>query len=305
MKKFLFKMAVFFSPFVFVFTAAIVIPIPDHSYNLSVIDKMALLKSAGSPKLVLTGGSNLAFSIDSASLESALDVPVINMGVHAGFGLGRMLGQISPFLQAGDMVLIVPEYQHFTSLWNGEDSAFNLIIDARQYHLLLPTNYYGFPDRFPGYLLGKTKSLPSAFKRGERQSGPYTRYGFNEYGDHTAHLYLAGSDLAGGEATAGKVNNDYVLFFSRFIDELSSRGITVMLSYPPYEEEVFSVSKDIIVELNNLFLSKENLQVISTPEDYCFDKSLFYDTSYHMNANGRRLRTELVIADIRKSGILP
>jgi hypothetical protein len=47
------------------------------------------------------------------------------------------------------------------------------------------------------------------------------------------------------------------------------------------------------------FTAKETLLVISRPDDYCFPKDLFYDTAYHLNAEGRSLRTARLLRDLR------
>jgi hypothetical protein len=83
------------------------------SYLASAIDKVKMLKTVPGPRLILIGGSNLAFGIDSAYLQNRLQMPVINMGVHIAFGLRYMLNQARPYLRSGDIVVIVPEYEHF------------------------------------------------------------------------------------------------------------------------------------------------------------------------------------------------
>jgi len=105
--------------------------LPEYSYNLAIIDKQRILANTKSPKIVLAGGSNLAFGIDSESIQQRFNRPVVNMGLHADLGLGRILDNISPFLNSGDILLIAPEYSHFTSTWNGGRTAYELIFDAR------------------------------------------------------------------------------------------------------------------------------------------------------------------------------
>ena len=56
------------------------------NYQASLIDKVERLESIEEPKIVLIGDSNLAFGIDSEKIEEGHGIPVVNMGLHGGFG---------------------------------------------------------------------------------------------------------------------------------------------------------------------------------------------------------------------------
>jgi hypothetical protein len=43
------------------------------------------------------------------------------------------------------------------------------------------------------------------------------------------------------------------------------------------------------------------IPVISHPEDYRFPQNLFFDTVYHLNADGRQARTKQLIMDLRRA----
>ncbi|MDR2521868.1 MAG: hypothetical protein LBC72_04865 [Spirochaetaceae bacterium] len=276
------------------------LPLPERSYNLAILDKHRILENTASPKIVLAGGSNLAFSIDSAAIQNVFAIPVVNLGVHAGFGLGRILDDASPFLREGDVLIIAPEYSHFTGQWNGSISAYELIFDAQQ-HRLLRSPYYGQPTGFMGYVRLHLSALIARYPPPDPLA--YSRYGFNEYGDYIQHLTMENQSFIPSE-NIGAVNPAYLAWFFRFVDDFTARGITVALSYPSYEEHSFRNSAAEIAELDAAFRAKENLLVISRPESYCFPADLFYDTVYHLNAEGRTRRTNQLIADLQASGLL-
>ncbi len=64
-----------------------------------------------SPKLVLLGGSSSFFGIKAANLERELSIPTLNAGTHAGLGIAYILERGKQFLQPGDTVLLVPEFE--------------------------------------------------------------------------------------------------------------------------------------------------------------------------------------------------
>ena len=105
MKKFLVRIFIVFILSLFIVVGIIfMIPLPENSYDFAIIDKHRILAGTKSPKIVLAGGSNLAFGIDSAEIENKLNIPLVNMGLHAGIGLGRILNDISPFLNSNDIL---------------------------------------------------------------------------------------------------------------------------------------------------------------------------------------------------------
>jgi hypothetical protein len=283
-------------------------PLPANSYDLAIIDKHRNLANTKSPKIVLAGGSNLAFGIDSAAIQDRLHIPVVNTAVHAGFGLGRILDDISRFLHKGDVLLIIPEYGHFTSGWNGESVAYELILDIRQYQLLW-SSYHGLPSGFSQYFSTKYAIFKQTVRQSIKQINTqnenplvYSRNGFNEYGDYIKHLGM-GNQPFDSYGNGGIINRTYLKNYFRLVDDFSKRGITVILSYPSLEEQSFRNSAALIQELDMLFRAKENLLVISKPEFYCYPAEYFFDTAYHLNREGRAVRTAQLIQDLQACGL--
>jgi hypothetical protein len=304
MKKFFKKIFILFFVLVIGSWIIIVIQLPENFYELAIIDKHRILAATNSPKLVLAGGSNLAFGIDSAEIQNKFHIPVVNMGLTAGVGLGRILDDISPFMNSGDILLIVPEYEYFINAWNGTRAAYELIFDMRQYRLLL-SPYYGLPSGFSNYLsmhlfghligiIQKTINNPFFYS--------YSRDGFNEYGDYIKHLEMETLPF-GSNSDLGTLNQTYFNHFFQFVYMFSKREITVVLSYPCYEEQSFRNSAEFILKLDMAFRSKENLLVLSSPESYCYPFNYFYDLVYHLNEEGRSVRTDQLIQDLQASGL--
>jgi len=301
MKLFLIKIIILFILLVTGSMLITLIPLPEDSYDLAIIDKHRILASTKSPKIVLAGGSNLAFGIDSEEIQNELHIPVVNMGLHGGIGLGRILDDISPFLNSGDILLIVPEYDYFINAWNGSETAYELIFDARRYQLLYSI-YYGLPKNFPHYLATHLRGI---IQKTNNTSNPlaYSRYGFNEYGDYIKHLRMENQSFS-SSGNLGSLNKTYLNHFFQLVDNFYRRGITVVLSYPCYEEQSFHNSAELIQELDMAFRTKRNILVISHPESYCFPVNYFFDGVYHLNSEGRSMRTSQLIQDLQASGLI-
>jgi hypothetical protein len=302
MKKFFIKTIIMFILLITGIGSILLIPLPENSYNLAIIDKHRILAGTKSSKIVLAGGSNLAFGIDSMEIQNKFHIPVVNMGLHAGIGLGRILDDISPFLNSGDILLIVPEYDFFTNIWNGAETAYELIFDIRQYRLLW-SSYYGLPSGFSNYLSTSFGFwlLPEERIFSQNPLG-YSQDGFNKYGDYIKHLNMENQSFP-ALSDLGMLNKTYLNYFLKFVDYFTGRGIMVVLSYPCYEEQSFRNSIELIQELD-MVLRAKNLLVISDPEFYCFPHDYFYDTVYHLNKKGRSIRTVQLIQDLQASGLI-
>jgi hypothetical protein len=328
MKKLLLKLAFLFALIVVSVALIILLPPRQNSYSLAFLDKHQRLADTTAPRLVLVGGSNLAYGIDSEMLQNGLGITVVNTGLHAGFGLGRMLDDVAPLLQNGDTLVIAAEYSHFISTWNGESAAWELVFDARRYRLLVSDTFiepeyqrfvdswdagaapvsdtsspfvgarlYDLPSDFPTYAANKLLALIRP-----TNSLTQTRDGFNEYGDYVKHL--------GAEAIPftpaiplGPLNPLYLARFFQFVASFEARGIRVVITYPSYEEVSFYKDVDGIRELDAVLRARESLTIISTPDDYRFPTNFFYDTRYHLNANGRAIRTKRLLRDLLESGL--
>jgi hypothetical protein len=298
MKNFFLKVLILLLPVIVLMMIIIILfPLPPDSYNLAIIDKHRRLENTVTPRIVLAGGSNLAFGIDSRLIQNALDIPAVNMGVHAGFGLGRMLDDLAPRLNPGDILVVASEYAHFESLWNGGDSAYNLIFDAHQYRLLANKTLYRYPSGILSHVANKVSAMIP------RSPNPlvYTRDGFNEYGDYVKHLTMEDRQFESSKPLKN-LEARYLARFSALVDAFTTRGIRVLVSYPGFEEAVFLASQPFIRELDAAFRDRA-VTVISNPRDYAFPRNCFYDTSYHLNAKGRELRTLRLIQDL--AGYLP
>ena len=144
---------------------------------------MKRLKSIDGPKVVLIGNSNVAFGVDSALIEDALGMPVVNMGLSAEFG-NDLLERIAMFnVCEGDIYIIC--HSNYAGnklkrddvlLWTLLENHYNLwgILTSRDI-LPLIREYPIYFRRCIDLWLSEGGNRP--------ESGCYSRGAFNEYGD--------------------------------------------------------------------------------------------------------------------------
>ncbi len=283
----------------------VLIPNNPDAYQAATIDKMRLASEAGSPKVLLVGGSNLAFSIDSGQIEDSLGLPVVNMGLSKATGLRYMLEESKPFIGSGDLVVLVPEYELFYDLFYGSES---LVILLQHYpSRIRDVTSMGEVGTIISYFPLMMQMKFNGFVRKGLVDDPvYRRSGFNRYGDLTTHLDLEEvyepRSLFGDEAVP--FQRDAIRALNAYAAYAAGRGASVVLTYPSLYEEVFSRYAGRLSDLDHRLRASLRFPVVSRPEDYTFPLGQLYDTAYHLRREGRRVRTEQLLQDLRAADVV-
>lgn len=126
---------------------------PESFYAVHV-DKLARLKNLPSPKVVLVGGSNLTFGMNTAELERRISMPVANMGLDAGFGVRVMVNAVKGHLKPGDLVLLCIEPPLFNHRLEPNEEFFHLaeVSPESWRYLDHPSAWWALAGRFRTYL---------------------------------------------------------------------------------------------------------------------------------------------------------
>jgi len=271
---------------------------PDH-FLLATIDKENLLRRTPSPKIIVIGGSNAIFNIDSKLVSEATGLPTVNMGLHAGLGLEFMLNEIKPYLKSGDGVIIMPEYaQFFGDLFYGgriltrlvtlNPHAFRYVRTWGQYLALIKGA--GLETRSKiFYLLGQGA--------GEET---YTRTAFNTYGelrsDVIGNQSLIKLQVENYEIRApGEINPDCIRELNRFFTQLQHSEVRIYLAYSAIPLEKYLSNFDRIWALHEHLKQNLKIPLLFSPDKVLVPASEFFDTFYHLNSVGRQRYTEILI----------
>lgn len=298
MKKFLVKLSFFIVSYTVLFSVYVFSTGDDQSYFAAIIDKHVQLKKITQPKLVIVGGSNCAFSINSKELEDSLNLQVYNSAITYFFGMDFMLTDIEPYLKSGDIVLLVPEYEMFYGdQLNGNVGLYTMLTA----HPAGLTNLNGtqiaeFPKNM--FVVG-TERLKGYFNtKSTFKSDVYARHSFNEKGDMTAHLRSKPSHMTFKKVIIpGSFNPESIGRLQDFISARENENVKVWISFPSLAMSAKNeeYTREVEDSLSKYFPS----HLISRTEDYFFADSLFFDDYYHLAAKGREARTEILIRDIK------
>jgi hypothetical protein len=286
----------------------------DDNYLAAVLEKDRLIRTTPSPKIILVGGSNLAFGIDSRMMEDSLNVRVVNMGLYAKLGLRYMLAQVKPYIQRGDIVLIVPEYDQFYGDFSEGDQTLNTAL------------LYAPPDRIRDFVKSYSvievvlrprvenvrqsffQAAASAFGVKNKYFPPdtnpvYNRHSFNQYGDVVSHL---GKKSMNPDSIYVKELPPPKDFNRRTLNELNEigdasreRGAHAYFLFPSYIDRSFSINTGAIGWLTNRLSKGMNVPILGSASDFVYPSSWFFDTRFHLNELGRGPRTVKMIEILR------
>ena len=281
-------------------------PDEKHLYQASLL-KSALLRDTPSPRIILVGGSNIAFGIDSELMEQELDMPVINDGLHVALGIAP-LNEIRRFLQPGDIIIISLEYYNFTDeqsfygqpqyLADWVEFSPERIWDIHEPYKQTPSIYTIMLQRKVNrqlnyYLYGLSYEAGRNFYSGDQ---------FNEHGDFIGHLGEQGAvqfEIADSVYPVNQLDEAYV-FLEEFNQFAQTKGAQVFIEAQAHRQT--NCERTGTRHLNrffNLLRNRTTIPLLTNLEQLCLPDDYFYDTPYHLNELGRRVRTERLIENLK------
>ena len=310
----------FFLVFLFI-TFAIPPRCAHDGYFAALKDKHRILKNTTSPKIVFIGGSNLAFGLDSSLIEKKLHMPVVNMGICAPFGLRYILEEVKDNVNPGDIIVIVPEYG---MLQNIVDCTADLMHTPEVYPpalLFILRAYTTSPQSF-FKLLELTRSMPTAkwsafhtiltnmWQQGyydaatvehweiKNQIGPATRYYFDKHGDYFGHFGRPHLAFSPNWEIISKMAPEATDLINNFNTCVAKRGAKAVMIPSPIPSDDLLPGRCSANSIANWPGQSLSLPVLARPQRYAFAYNMFYQPPYHLNIEGRTIRSALMAEDL-------
>ena len=243
-------------------------------------------------RVILIGGSGVAFSISAEELTRDLGRPVYNGGIQATIGYRNLIDLYAPYLDPdNDTIVLVPEPELIAG-------------DARYSQTWCDVIYL---RKAVGDLVRQPRCLPNIVHRtyqevrhhmtGAQDVDPiYRRSGFNARGDMTAHLAVERPTVDFRTYSVPELDEAAV---SRFEDTVgrafTERGLAVLYVPSAVPQKACDTEPE---RLRALIDRLAQLSTVEVPtydfETYCFAHDLFFDGAGHLNRRGRLIQTENV-----------
>jgi hypothetical protein len=282
-------------------------PDPKHYYQGSML-KLDLLKTTSSPRIIVTGGSNIAFGIDSKLMGERLGLPVINHGLVVGLGVAPVK-ELRDYIRPGDIIIISLEYYNFSDkvAFFGYPNYLSDWIEFLPKRIkYLPDPVDDMPNIFTMMLQRKVNRQLNYYLYGESLDQfreIYTGDQFNSYGDFTGHLNRNPVEQSEIGSSAYPINilDEAYVFLAEFNRYATSKGARVYYEPQPNRQINCEATGDRQLERFYKILQKETAIPVLTPLDQlCLPNEYFFDTPYHLNAEGRKIRTVRLIDNLSR-----
>jgi hypothetical protein len=281
--------------------------IPDNITKYSILaalpDKHEFLKKIHKNKIILLGGSNVSFGINSAKLEEAFHKPVVNLGVHAGLGLEFIVNDSKPYIQKGDTIILMPEYEHFyTENFYGEMELVSMVFDIEpaSKKFINIGQWQHLLKYLPTYSAKKLKNyIPSLLHKKEPAIDIYHRYSFNEYGDAYIHWGMPNQIYQPAPVNNGneKINQEVISFLKKFKSYVHEQGAKLII-FPPVIDHTSFIHQKLIITKIAEELKNNDIAFATEPKTYEYDSALFFNSYYHLNKTGVEKRTTQLMNDL-------
>lgn len=289
-------------------TAAVALPdFYGETYYAELPELYHRLYEAEGKKLILIGGSGVAFGVDTKLLENTLseygyNFTVCPFGLYAAVGTSVMLELAEDAISPGDVVVLTIEptsetmsdYFGATAFWKCCESTPQMLTHlSKDKQNAMAGNYISYlQERFD---LLRTGNLL-------RPEGVYAKSAFDETGnlisDRAGNTMALGFDTAAPiDLAAISVQPEFARQVNDFCAHAAEMGATVYFSFAPMNRSAL-VDAEAAADYFALCNSTFDCPVISDPNRYILDSGWFYDSNFHLNSAGAELRTYLLTEDI-------
>ena len=267
--------------------------------------KYERLKETSGKRIVLVGGSGVAFDCDSALMDDFFpSYEIVNFGMYAGLGTKAVMDLSENYIHEGDIVIFSPEQseQTFSDYFNGEymwqaaDGAFGMLRDLKS------ENFEAMLGNFPRFALEKLNYVMKGQK--PQTDSIYQKKSFNTYGDIELdtcreNILPNGYDVNQKvRFTEDVVQPEFMDYMNDWAKRLEKKGAVVWYRYCPVNK--LSVEDMDDLAAYDVFLrQKLDFPVIGNPENSLMEAEWFFDTNFHLNQPGKEVNTVQLIRDMK------
>ena len=267
--------------------------------------KYERLKETSGKRIVLVGGSGVAFDCDSALMDDFFpSYEIVNFGMYAGLGTKAVMDLSDNYIHEGDIVILSPEQseQTFSDYFNGEymwqaaDGAFGMLRDLKS------ENFEAMLGNFPRFALEKLNYVMKGQK--PQTDSIYQKKSFNTYGDIELdtcreNILPNGYDVNQKvRFTEDVVQPEFMDYMNDWAKRLEKKGAVVWYRYCPVNK--LSVEDMDDLAAYDVFLrQKLDFPVIGNPENSLMEAEWFFDTNFHLNQPGKEVNTVQLIRDMK------
>ena len=264
------------------------LPVDSDGYLLG-FEKFAkkAKDTQGEKRIILVGGSSLGMGVSGKTLTNNLGVTTINSGIHAGVGYTNFMRIIKKYIdKENDLLVFSPEY----------DTNFRVPIFPRSKEFCEISLYIKKTYTFDciGYSLSRLFLIRSHL---QLNNGDYRRDGFNDYGDYIYRQKKAMKNSFDDPCTGVNIE-DLKTKYIPYLKNLQSKNYKLVY-VPNFIPSSACSKKDEVKKFHQNIASNFGVQNIDNVQLF-FEDKYFYDSSYHLNEEGVKIKTRIFEENLKK-----
>jgi hypothetical protein len=288
-------------------------------------------KYRGQHKIIIASGSSTLFGIDAKQLSDELKIPVLNFGLHAGLSLETILSEAESAAEKDDTIILSLEPHYYCisepTSWQGRTAiawehdrweTMSLQDHIRVISILGPTILWELVEAkiqeafFPTSIafrlatLDDKKILAKFASAPEPRTFAYSAYHLDPWGNmrKIEGSFYFGSPKLSPEGR-GTICSESRRLLQAFAESLSRKGVALYFANIPYVEtgklnmeKVKAAARQFTDALSQFG------PVLDDRSQLILNRTFFFNTPLHLNAEGRKLRTQILVNAIRKNETL-
>lgn len=294
-------------------------------------------------RLIVVGGSSTLYGFNGAMIEANTNVRFINYGSYAGLPINYHIDRVISQAKDNDILIFPLEFHYYNAHAPTEDYSYiqNMIVWGDNYRKYIDKQHeiLAYIKNEPTQLLlgnakyiirnlskQKSISMESILYKTQDTTPTHSKnniafipcQSFGWYAVSYQSLSPNGDFCsAQGERhfdetytfldTNLQVSAFFVSEYKRLESFAKAHNIKLFLIYPPtMENPLFSLDDPkTFAKIANLQsqLAKYGVEIMGDFRDFHFDRKYFYDTAYHLNAQGAQLRSAEFIKLLHTLGI--
>jgi hypothetical protein len=244
------------------------------------------------------------------------------MGLCAPFGLRYMLEEVKDHVNAGDTIVIVPEYGILQNTVDGSPDMIHAleVYPASAIFILRacatsPKYIYVLANIFLNLPAAKWSAFCATIgrmcKEGHFDSAlldnweiadtlkTSIRYYFEKHGDYFGHFGRPNRPYRPNWELVKSMSGEAADLLNDFDKFAHNHGAQALLIPAPIPNEYLAPNMCSTQAISNWPDKTITMPILAGPRRYSFAGSDFYDVPYHLNVAGRNKRTVLVLEDLK------
>lgn len=266
--------------------------------------KLERLENASGKRIIIVGGSSVAFGQDSALIEANLaGYAVVNFGLYGDLGTKIMLDLAEDGVRKDDIVIISPELNEQTlslffsgeTFWQAADGNYGILPHVRR------ENIGSVIAEMPEFA---AKKVGYAVNGAPDPDDIYRRSSFNEYGDIKSGLRPHNAMRRGFDITRpvtfdpAILSDEFIDYLNKFASSVKKRGAEVYYRICPVNDR--ALSGEYTADGFYDYLDERlDFEILGNPNESVIGWKYFYDSNFHLNDSGVILNTRNIIRDIK------